>query len=100
MMAETLNDVKYRALGALGYSGTLNERQYQFYANGTSGGGGDTVTWAQVTGKPTLMTQATAAPASPTSAGTPGQYFITSDALYICVATDTWRQSTLTEWTP
>lgn len=176
-MAETLNDLKYRVLGEQGYRGTLNDREYQFYANGAGGSsepvtwesiegkpstypptigttattakagnyqptwaqvtgkpaviaagtdaaaaraaigagtsdlaigttattakaGNYQPTWTQVTSKPTLMTQATAAPASPTSTGTPGQYFITPDALYICVATDTWRQSTLTEWTP
>lgn len=123
----TLNDVVYNKLGTLGYTGTLNERMMQFFSDYTPAGsvtwdtlegkpstfpptigttattakaGNYQPTWSQVTSKPILMTQATAAPATPTDPGTAGQFFITSDALFICVATDTWRQATLTEWTP
>lgn len=55
-------------------------------------------TWAQVTGKPGLLTLASAAPALPDSAGTPNQIFFDTDFLYICIATDTWRQIPLMTW--
>ena len=57
-------------------------------------------TWGQVSGKPGLLTEATAAPATPESTGTKGQYAIAGDVLYICTDTDTWRSVALTEWTP
>ena len=41
------------------------------------------------------------APASASSKGNPGQYFVdgTGGYLYICVATDTWMRVQLSTWT-
>lgn len=36
-----------------------------------------------------------AAPATATAAGTPGDFFIATDYIYICVATNTWKRSQL-----
>lgn len=37
-------------------------------------------------------------PALPDSTGVAGDYFIDEGAIYICVATDTWRMIALTSW--
>lgn len=39
-----------------------------------------------------------AAPASSTATGAKGDYFYGAEALYICVAANTWRQVILTTW--
>lgn len=39
-MTESLNDLKMRVLGEMGYEGTINEREYEFWTNYNGGGGG------------------------------------------------------------
>ena len=38
------------------------------------------------------------APASSTSTGTTGEIRYTADYIYVCVATNTWKRSNLTNW--
>lgn len=46
-----------------------------------------------------LLVAVPTAPATPSSSGTPGEYHLSNDALYICVAPDEWRMSILTsDW--
>lgn len=42
-----------------------------------------------------MLHETSEAPATSTSPGTKGSYFMTPDNLYICIATDTWRAVTL-----
>ena len=39
------------------------------------------------------------APASTSSPGQPWDVFVTTEYLYLCIATDTWKQVLLTDWT-
>ena len=38
-------------------------------------------------------------PASASAPGTKGQTVITTDYIYVCVATDTWKRVALSTWT-
>lgn len=42
---------------------------------------------------------AEAPPASASAPGTKGQVVVTTDYIYICVATDTWKRAALSTWT-
>lgn len=61
------------------------------------------VAWGELTGVPSTFTPSAhdhwvAAPASKTATGTAGQMAYDANYLYICVAANTWRRSTLAQW--
>ena len=60
----------------------------------------DCVNLAQLTAMlPSFMNrQITTAPTSPTSSGEKGDYAITSEEIYFCIAKDTWRMIQLLAW--
>jgi hypothetical protein len=61
--------------------------------------GGDTEEYYHLTEtQHTALTTIQTAPTAATAAGTAGQVIVANDAIYVCVATDTWKRALLSTW--
>lgn len=61
-------------------------------------GSGKKVTADEVFGKLHMNNTSNVAPSSSTDTGTKGEIRYTSDYIYVCIATDTWKRTPLTTW--
>jgi hypothetical protein len=94
------------SIGGGNYSGTSYSQNVNFYSAGTLDFTGRTI-WVDVSGitrsnvvlaDKFQLTNLNTAPSSSGATGTIGQIRITSDSIYVCVGTNTWKKSSLSSF--
>jgi hypothetical protein len=99
-----ITPISFISIGGGNYSGTSYSQTIDFYSAGTLDFTGRTI-WVDVSGitrTDTLLVNKlelinlNTAPTSVNDIGTLGEIRITSNAIYVCIATNTWRRALLT----